>query len=317
MVGLMKKLILYFLVLFSLVMCSDRQGPNETPVATTDAKATLSVYTVNYPLQYFAERIGGPHVKVSFPAPAGVDPAFWVPTTGQLADYQGADLILLNGASYAGWLSHVSLPVSRMTDTSASFVDRYIMATGQVTHSHGDAGEHEHGDVAFTTWLDPLQAIKQAAAIRDALIRLRPDDAADFQQRYVTLENDLHNLDQEFSAAILALASKALIFSHPVYQYFIRRYDIDGHQLHWEPDEIPNSDQWQELGQLTALQPAEFMLWEGEPAAESVAGLKQRGLDSTVVDPCGNRPETGDYLAVMRDNIVNLKRAFKSKNGSH
>ena len=317
MVGLMKKLILYFLVLFSLVMCSEPQDSGEIPVAAAEAKTPLSVYTVTYPLQYFAERIGGPHVKVSFPAPGGVDPAFWVPTSGQLADYQGADLILLNGASYAGWLSHVSLPVSRMTDTSASFVDRYIMAEGQVTHSHGDAGEHEHGDVAFTTWLDPLQAIEQAAAIRDALIRLRPDDAADFQQRYLTLETDLRNLDQEFSAAILALTSKTLIFSHPVYQYFIRRYDIDGYQLHWEPDEIPTPDQWQELSQLTARHPAELMLWEGEPAAESVAGLKQIGIDSTVIDPCGNRPETGDYLTVMHANIANLKRALGSKSESH
>ena len=31
----------------------------------------LSVFVVNYPLQYFAERIGGEHVEVVFPAPSG------------------------------------------------------------------------------------------------------------------------------------------------------------------------------------------------------------------------------------------------------
>ena len=34
----------------------------------------LTVYTVNYPLQYFAERIGGEYVEVIFPAPGDEDP---------------------------------------------------------------------------------------------------------------------------------------------------------------------------------------------------------------------------------------------------
>ena len=65
-----------------------------------DPDAPLSVYVVNYPLQYFAERIGGPDVRVVFPAPADGDPAFWKPSPEQIAAYQKADLILLNGASY-------------------------------------------------------------------------------------------------------------------------------------------------------------------------------------------------------------------------
>jgi zinc transport system substrate-binding protein len=124
-----------------------------------DADAPLSVYVVNYPLQYFAEQIGGPDVRVVFPAPADGDPVFWKPSPEQIAAYQKADLILLNGASYAKWVAHVSLPASRMVDTSASFTDQFIPLEDQVTHSHGMSGKHEHDDVAFTTWLDPQQAI--------------------------------------------------------------------------------------------------------------------------------------------------------------
>jgi len=39
----------------------------------------LIIYTVNYPLAYFTERIGGEHVKVVFPVPPDMDPAFWKP----------------------------------------------------------------------------------------------------------------------------------------------------------------------------------------------------------------------------------------------
>jgi hypothetical protein len=42
----------------------------------------------------------------------------------------------------------------------------------------------------------------------------------------------------------------------------------------------------------------------------SVYELKKSGLDSLTFDPCGNVPETGDYLSVMRDNALNLKKTF-------
>jgi zinc transport system substrate-binding protein len=275
-----------------------------------DAEEPLSVYVVNYPLQYFAERIGGPDVRVVLPAPADGDPAFWKPSPEQIAAYQKADLILLNGASYAKWVAHVSLPASRMVDTSASFADQFIPLKDQVTHSHGLAGKHEHGDVAFTTWLDPLQAIVQAEAIRDALIRKRPGAAGDFNQRFDLLATDLKDLDAQMAAVAKGGISQPLVFSHPVYQYFIRRYSLNGQEVHWEPEESPTPEQWAELKQLLKEHPAQWMIWEGIPNPSTVAELKKSGLDSLTFDPCGNVPETGDYLSVMRDNALNLKNVF-------
>jgi zinc transport system substrate-binding protein len=261
-------------------------------------------------LQYFAERIGGPDVRVVFPAPADGDPAFWKPSSEQIVAYQKADLILLNGASYAKWVAHVSLPASRMVDTAASFADQFIPLKDQVTHSHGLAGKHEHGDVAFTTWLDPLQAIAQAEAIRDTLIRKRPGAAGDFNQRFDMLAAELKNLDDQLAAVLKAGVSLLLVFSHPVYQYFIRRYGLNGHEVHWEPEESPTPVQWAELKKLLKEHPAQWMIWEGTPNPSTVDELKKFGLGSVVFDPCGNVPDSGNYLSVMRENVLNLKKAF-------
>ena len=126
----------------------------------------LVVYAVNYPLAYFAERIGAEHVEVHFPAPAGVDPAFWVPNAETVAGYQGADLILLNGADYAKWVTKATLPMSAMVNTTAAATDRYIEIEALTTHSHGPEGEHAHGGTAFTTWLDMRLALCQATSGR-------------------------------------------------------------------------------------------------------------------------------------------------------
>ena len=88
-----------------------------TDVAPAErAKAPLRVHTVSYPLAYFAERIGGAAVDVTFPAPAETDPASWSPDAETIARYQKADLILLNGATYAKWVERVSLPASKLVD---------------------------------------------------------------------------------------------------------------------------------------------------------------------------------------------------------
>jgi zinc transport system substrate-binding protein len=86
-------------------------GGSPTEVAPTAEKPTdpLVVYTVNYPLAYFAERIGGDAVEVTCPAPPDEDPAFWSPAAETIAAYQGADLILLNGAGYAKWVKRATL----------------------------------------------------------------------------------------------------------------------------------------------------------------------------------------------------------------
>ena len=54
------------------------------------------VYTVNYPLYYFATRIAGDAAEIVFPVPADIDPAFWMPAPEEIAGFQKADLILLH-----------------------------------------------------------------------------------------------------------------------------------------------------------------------------------------------------------------------------
>jgi zinc transport system substrate-binding protein len=275
------------------------------------AAKQLTVYVVNYPLQYFAERIGGEHVKVVFPAPAEVDPAFWTPDIPTINAYQQTDLILLNGATYAKWVGKVSLPGSRIVDTSKKFRDQYIVGKGAVSHSHGPGGEHSHAGTAFTTWLDFSQAAKQAQAIAKALGRKQPTLVNTFNKNLAALVKDLNALDKDMQAVVSKAPDKPLVASHPVYQYLARRYGLNLKSVMWEPDELPVEQQWQDLSNLLAKHPARWMIWEGAPLKASVEKLKAMQMDSLVFDPCGNTPAQGDYLSVMRQNVENLKPAFQ------
>jgi zinc transport system substrate-binding protein len=265
---------------------------------------------VNYPLEYFAQRIAGDLLDVAFPAMVG-DPALWEPMAGEVARFQEADLILLNGAGYAAWATKVSLPSARIVDTGKPISDRFIRLEDAVTHSHGPGREHEHGGLAFTTWIDPELAIEQAGAILDAFERRWPEFADSFESGFSGLRRDLEALDADLKAITVEGKPRPLITSHPVYQYLERRYGLDARSVHWEPDQVPDETMIEELREVLSTHPAGWMVWENQPVPESVTMLTGLGLQSAVFDPCGNRPESGDYLTVMQRNVQEMQRVFR------
>ena len=274
----------------------------------TVADDRLRIYTVNYPLQYFAQRIAGEHAEVVFPAPPAIDPAFWTPDVQTVGAYQDADLILLNGANYAKWVNKVSLPRRRLVNTSAGFAENYIDTGSGAEHSHGSGAAHAHAGVAFTTWLDLQQAVLQADAIRQAIIKKRPQLKAEVDNNFARLEGDLLALDAELESIVAARQDQVLLASHPVYQYLARRYGLSLYSVVWEPDEFPDPSQWKALANLAQTHAVEWMLWEGTPATESIEQLKQMGIGSIVFDPCANAPAQGDFLSVMQNNLAALTR---------
>jgi zinc transport system substrate-binding protein len=310
------------LALLMVVIAFGQPGCSKSPEAPKPGQGgagdgVLSVYAVNYPLKYFAERIGGEHVAVSFPAPSDGDPAFWMPTPEVIAAYQQADVILLNGARYAKWVDKVSVPKSKLRDTSSSFAKEYIPLEEAVTHSHGPEGDHTHGDVAFTTWLDPKLAVEHARAVCNVLSEQQPEHKSQFEANLAGLEKDLIELDTAIDTTLADLSDAPLVFSHPVYQYFQRRYNLNGKSVHWEPDEAPTAEQWSELEELLKTHEAKWMIWEGEPRQETVTRLGEMGIESVVFDPCGNTPEDGDYLDAMRRNSNSLGQALRASTPSN
>lgn len=295
----MKSLIYTFLIILVLTLSS-----------LVHAEQKLVVYTVNYPLQYFAQQIGGEDVSVHFPAPADIDPAYWMPGPETLAAYQSADLILLNGAGYARWVSRVSLPRFKTVNTSQSFMDNYLTTKLVVAHSHGTGEDHNHSGLAFTTWLDFKQALIQAHSVLKALKEKLPDSSTKFEKNYARLERQLMDLDRRMQSLALKHPDMRLWASHPVYQYMGRRYDIDLHAVLWEPDVVPDRGSLDKLENGLKDYPSQWMLWEAEPLTESKKALQALGLGSLVFEPAANVPEKGDFIEVMKKNVASLEAAF-------
>jgi len=300
------------IVLVAVLTACTREAPqNAATTAAGEVNSSLTVITVNYPLAYFAERILGDHGSVSFPVPADVDPAYWSPEPAVIAEYQQADLILLNGAGYAAWVANATLPRSRLVDTTAAIRERLIPIESAVTHTHGPTGDHSHGGVAFTTWLDLSIAVEQARTILEAVVFVRPQHEADFRTAFAALESDLVELDSGLQRKSVQMGKELVVFSHPVYQYLERRYNLHGFSVHWEPDEVPEEAHWRQLQSVLQQHPATIMIWEAGPLEDTRRRLLDLGVESVVFMPGGNRPAEGDWLSLMTEGLAALDRQYK------
>ncbi|WP_147803850.1 metal ABC transporter solute-binding protein, Zn/Mn family [Alkalicoccus halolimnae] len=121
-------------------------GNNTTPdEQNNEAEAAgdqepVVVKTTLFPLQYFAEEIGGDHVEVENIVPVGVDAHTFDPSSSQMIEIAEADLFIYNGAGFEGFTESVQEAVSGQD------VDMVTASEGieLISYSHGI--EDDHGD---------------------------------------------------------------------------------------------------------------------------------------------------------------------------
>lgn len=274
------------------------QAPKAQPAAIDEV-----VLTSNHPLQYVAGRIAGGAVPVESPIPPGQDPGHWSPTRADLVRYQRARLILLSGAGYEGWVTGVSLPTSRVVDTSRGFPEGSLLETGARTHSHGLDGEHSHAGIAGLVWLNPRLLTLQARQAYRAMARSWPEHTDLFNQGLKELEADLAALEAELAST---LEGAHVVASDPGFGYLgesCQGFDLD--------PAGPSSGALERLQAALEERPARVLLWPTPPEDAVAAHLQEHlGLTSIVLDIASN-PAEGDYLTIMRANIQRLGEALR------
>ncbi len=272
------------------------------------------VIVVNQALQYFAERLLDGTADVAFPVPENVDPSFWRPSITDISKIQSADLILLNGAGFATWIDRVSLPRSRVVNTTAAIEDQFIV-TESITHSHGSGDEHSHEGLASYTWLDPTLAIAQAEAIAAAVVARDLASAEDVEPRLAELRSELMAMDQMAQIALGELDGIEMIATHPRYQYLARRYSLPVTSLEWEAGAMPTAEELADLENLIAETGAKLMIWEATPPEAALAATQSLGLQNVVFAPLARNSGQSAFVTSMDASIKSLADAVETVQG--
>ena len=138
-----------------------------------------------------------------------------------------------------------------------------------------------------------------------------PKAEMEFKGNFQALVDDLEKLDKKIGEIVARDPDRALLGSHPVYDYLSSGYGINLESVHWEPDEVPTVSQWNNLSHILEEHQTKHMLWEGDPLEGTVTKLMSKGIDSVTFRPSASSPEEGNFMTVMQKHIAGLELVYR------
>ncbi|MFT4566062.1 MAG: ABC-type Zn uptake system ZnuABC Zn-binding protein ZnuA [Saprospiraceae bacterium] len=168
-------------------------------------------------LQDIASRVIGSDHDISMIVPIGGDPHLHEPTPSNARLVADADLILINGLTFEGWINEL-IDNSGTGGTVVTVTQGIDVLGSQVYQNSTDPH----------AWMDASNGIIYARNIRDAIVELSPANASKYNANFTKYEKELRKLDEEITSAISTIPEKRriLITSHDAFQYYGRRYGI-------------------------------------------------------------------------------------------
>ena len=164
------------------------------------ANGKVNVITSFYPIYFMASEIGGEHAQVTNLIPTGVEPHDWTPKSRDLQNASNAQLLLVNGAGFEGWLPDFQKGLeadSKVKTVEVSKGIALIKASEEEEHGHEDEHGHNHGDIDPHTWISPKSALVMIENVKNALVDADPEHRADYEKNYKQLKAKLASIDEE------------------------------------------------------------------------------------------------------------------------
>ena len=285
---------------------------------TASQETPPQVFAVNFPLQSFAQTVGGSEVVVESPALEGVSALSFDPSPEQIIKIQDARLILLNGADFASWTANASLPSSRTVITAKGFRDQWLECTHHHhhhdhDHQHGPDGEgvhHHHSHWASYTWLDPNHARAQATAVIAAMqSALSAQGTMKMRPRADALITELGALADQ-AAEIRAAQLPPIIASEAYYPYFAAACGLDMHEADWHWNEPEPHDGMDSLRNLIKATGARHLLVPEAPTEERMKVLRELGLEPVLILPLADPPSSdpkASFSTLMKGNLDRIQ----------
>lgn len=163
------------------------------------------------------QNIGGDHIDVRMIVPIGGDPHIYEPTPSDVQLVNNANLILINGLTFEGWITELieNSGTQAQTVTVTQGVD--ILTSQQYKNS---ADPH--------AWMDASNGRIYARNIKEALIQIDPNHQDEYEENFIKYDAQLAELDQYIAQKIeeIPQAKRVLITSHDAFQYYGKKYGV-------------------------------------------------------------------------------------------
>jgi zinc/manganese transport system substrate-binding protein len=213
-------------------------------VWSANAADRLKVASFSTVLTEIAQQVGGNHVRVAGLVRPGQDPHEYQPTPSDLEQAADAQLILLSGKHLEHYLDKVQQATGGKAQALAvgdALPTLKMKANPDEPQAKAEAGQNEMIDDPH--WWNSIPNVEKATGlVRDELIKLDPENRADYEKNSETYLAKLDELDKwaKRKVAELPRDRRKLVTSHDAFQYWAKDYgfkvySIEGVSTETEP----------------------------------------------------------------------------------
>lgn len=210
--ALVLALLLLLLLLLGLPAgCSGRDA-EEGGSGPEGEEGPLNVVTTLFPYYDFVRQVAGDRVRLTLVVPAGMDSHSFEPTPADMITIQEADLLICNGGAMEQWLAQVleasdtsSMKVLTMMDYVDVLEEELVEGMEDQDHDHEHEAHDEENDghemeIEYDEhiWTSPVNAMKIVEIIRRTLAQEDPENAAYYEEREASYQEELKEVDAGF-----------------------------------------------------------------------------------------------------------------------
>jgi zinc transport system substrate-binding protein len=187
----------------------------------TPATSKIGVVVTLLPQAEFIENVGGNKVTVTVMVPPGASPHTYEPTPSQMTALAKAKI-------YAKVGSGVEFELVWMDKLSAANQDMLVVDCSEGTSLQEITGEHKHTHNIMDPhiWMSPRNARIMAQNIYTGLVRIDPENSADYESNLNAYVKRLDELDRDIKAGLAGVTNRQFMVYHPSLGYFAREYNL-------------------------------------------------------------------------------------------
>ena len=255
------------------------------------------------PLADFSRAVGGDLVKVELLVPPSASPHVYQPEPEQMKMLSKASVLVLNGVGVEFWADNVI--------NAANNPKLVVVRTADGLDILNNADSHDKLGNPHV-WLDPIDAIHQVEAIRDAFIKADPKHASDYKSNAEKYIAELNKLNADIRLQVGTFKYKSFIAFHPAWVYFAKRYGLkEAAVIEQSPGKEPSPDDIARVVDAVKKLQVKAIFAEPQlsPKAASVIA-EEAGVKVLMLDPLG-KPPRFNYIETMRSNLKTMAEAMK------
>jgi zinc transport system substrate-binding protein len=251
--------------------------------------------TTIHPFREIVAKIVTPEDKVIEILPPGASPHTYELRPSDLVKADKATAVIIGGKNLDDWAFKFTSK-NRFVLLSLIPENRllYLESRTEIQHFKDD---HSHAGVDPHFWTDPLVVQSLLDSLCSLLCATNEKDCITYRHNEKKFSNHLDSLNQALTDYLKPVENKAVMLSHPFFNYFLKRYGIRiAGSVEFSPGTEPTPREIQKMiGMIKKQNVAAILVHFQLPDRAARILAEAAGIKVLVLDPNGGRPGRMTY----------------------